>query len=139
MRRIISIFQNIIGIAVGTAVGLDTPYALLSSAISMIGGHGAALAYGTTFSEMGYTPAVAVAPRPRLRLISGVMLGGPLGRRLIVKYHLQPEENNDSYTDIESVNASVGEKLSSLDVIKNVTAIFICMALGTMVAGWVGA
>lgn len=136
---IISIFQNIIGIAVGTAVGLDTPYALLSSAISMIGGHGAALAYGTTFSEMGYTPAVAVgAAAATFGLISGVMLGGPLGRRLIVKYHLQPEENNDSYTDIESVNASVGEKLSSLDVIKNVTAIFICMALGTMVSSWIG-
>lgn len=38
---IISIFQNIIGIAVGTAIGLPAPYALLSSAISMIGGHGA--------------------------------------------------------------------------------------------------
>ena len=136
---IISIFQNIIGIAVGTAVGLESPYALLSSAISMIGGHGAALAYGTTFSEMGYTPAVAVgAAAATFGLISGVMLGGPLGRRLIVKYNLKPEENNDSYTDIESVNASTGEKLSSLDVIKNVTGIFICMAVGTMVSGWIG-
>lgn len=34
---VVSIFQNIIGIAVGTAVGLEAPYALLSSAISMIG------------------------------------------------------------------------------------------------------
>lgn len=57
---VISIFQNIIGITVGTAVGLDAPYALLSSAISMVGGHGAALAYGTTFAEMGYAPAVGV-------------------------------------------------------------------------------
>ena len=51
---IISIFQNVIGIAVGTAVGLEAPYALLSSAISMIGGHGAALSYGSTFVKMGY-------------------------------------------------------------------------------------
>ena len=49
---VISIFQNIIGIAVGTAVGLEAPYALLSSAISMIGGHGAAGSYGSTFESM---------------------------------------------------------------------------------------
>ena len=34
--------------------GLDAPYALLSSAISMVGGHGAAAAYGSTFEEMGF-------------------------------------------------------------------------------------
>ena len=39
---IVSIFQNIIGIGVAKAVGLEAPYALLASAISMIGGHGAA-------------------------------------------------------------------------------------------------
>lgn len=136
---VISVFQNVIGIAVGTAVGLEAPYALLSSAISMIGGHGAALAYGTTFAEMGYTPAVGVgAAAATFGLISGVMLGGPLGRRLIVKYNLKPEENNDSYADIESVNASSKMELTSLDVIKNVSVILICMALGTMVSGWIG-
>ena len=136
---VISIFQNIIGIAVGTAVGLEAPYALLSSAISMIGGHGAALAYGTTFAEMGYTPAVGVgAAAATFGLISGVMLGGPLGRRLIVKYNLKPEENNDSYADIESVNAASKMELTSLDVIKNVSVILICMALGTIVSGWIG-
>lgn len=136
---VISVFQNIIGITVGTAVGLDAPYALISSAISMVGGHGAALAYGTTFAEMGYAPAVGVgAAAATFGLISGVMLGGPLGRRLIVKYNLKPEENNDSYADIESVNAASKMELTSLDVIKNVAVILICMALGTMVSGWVG-
>ena len=36
---IISVFQNMIGIGVGKLVGLEAPYALLSSAISMVGGH----------------------------------------------------------------------------------------------------
>ena len=88
---------------------------------------------------MGYTPAVGVgAAAATFGLISGVMLGGPLGRRLIVKYNLKPEENNDSYADIESVNASSKMELTSLDVIKNVSVILICMALGTMVSGWIG-
>ena len=61
---VISIFQNIIGIAVGTAVGLEAPYALLSSAISMIGGHGAAGSYGSTFESLGYSAAMGVGAAP---------------------------------------------------------------------------
>ena len=70
-------------------------------------------------------------------LISGVLVGGPLGRRLIDKYDLKPEEHQANYDDIKSVNAAGKEPLSALDVIKNVVVIIVCMALGTMVSGWV--
>ena len=71
---VISIVQNAIGIAVGDAAGLPAPYALLSSAISMIGGHGAAGAYGRTFEELGYAGAMGVgAAAATFGLISGVM------------------------------------------------------------------
>lgn len=136
---VVSIFQNIIGIAVGTAVGLEAPYALLSSAITMIGGHGAGLSYGSTFVEMGYEQGTLVgAAAATFGLISAVIIGGPLGRRLIVKYDLKPEESQESYDDIKSVNAAGKEALSGLDIIKNVAVIIVCMALGTMVSGWVG-
>ena len=134
---VVSIFQNIIGIAVGTAVGLEAPYALLSSAISMIGGHGAAGSYGSTFESLGYSAAMGVGAAATFGLISGVLVGGPLGRRLIVKYDLKPEEHQANYDDIKSVNAAGKEPLSALDVIKNVVVIIVCMALGTMVSGWV--
>lgn len=97
---IISAFQNVIGIGVGKLVGLEAPYALLSSAISMV--------------------------------------GGPVGRRLIVKYNLKPDASENFESDINTVNAARATKLSSLDVIKNVTALLVCMALGTMVSGWIG-
>lgn len=133
---VISIFQNAIGIAIGSAVGLEPAYALLASAISMIGGHGAALSYGGTFVQMGYPQGSLVgAAAATFGLISAVMLGGPLGRRLIVKYDLTPEEKQHSYTDITSVNAATGEMISTLDTIKNVAAIIICMAIGTMISG----
>ena len=136
---VISIFQNIIGVGVGTLVGLETPYALLSSAISMVGGHGAALAYGDTFMGMGYEQAPLVgAAAATFGLISAVLIGGPVGRRLIVKNNLKPDDSEDFDTDVTSVNASDGSKLSSSDVLKNVTAILVCMAVGTMVSGWIG-
>ena len=51
--ELISIFQNIIGITITKITGLEAPYALLSSAISMIGGHGAALALWGYFCKNG--------------------------------------------------------------------------------------
>lgn len=136
---VISLCQNSIGIGLSKVTGLEAPYALLSSSISMIGGHGAALSYGNTFAEMGYTTAPLVgAAAATFGLISAVLVGGPLGRRLIVKYNLKPEADSDFATDVEKINAGTGEALSSIDIMKNVTAIFVCMAVGTMISGWVG-
>lgn len=136
---VISIIQNVIGIVVGKIVGLEAPYALLASAISMIGGHSAAGAYGKTFVKMGYSAGVEVgAAAATFGLISAVLLGGPLARRLIVKYDLHPDENDNFESDVDKINASSGEKLSSLDVIKNVTVILVCMAVGTEISGLIG-
>lgn len=136
---VISFLQNVIGVAVGTAVGLEAPYALLASAISMVGGHGAAAAYGSTFSEMGYAAAPVVgAAAATFGLISAVLIGGPLGRRLIVKYDLKPDDSYAFDSDVNSVNSASEEKLTGLEVIENVTVILVCMALGTMVADWIG-
>ncbi len=135
---VVSILQNTLGIAISKVIGLEAPYALLASAISMIGGHGAALSYGTTFGEMGYEVAPLVgAAAATFGLISAVLIGGPLGRRLIEKYNLKPEEDSSFDTSVTDVNVSSGKKLSHLDVIKNVSAILICMAFGTVIAGWI--
>ncbi len=135
----VAIVQNFIGIGVGKVTGLAAPYALLSSAISMIGGHGAALAYGTTFEEMGYTAAkLAGAAAATFGLISSVMIGGPLARRLVVKNDLKPDPKDNFASDIDQINAATNDALTGLDIIKNVTVLIVCMAIGTMVSGWIG-
>lgn len=135
---VVSILQNTLGITISKVIGLEAPYALLASAISMIGGHGAALSYGNTFAEMGYEAAPLVgAAAATFGLISAVLIGGPLGRRLIVKYNLKPEEDSIFDTSVTDINASTGHKLSTLDIIKNVAAILVCMAFGSIIAGWI--
>ncbi|NLD34218.1 MAG: sodium/glutamate symporter [Clostridiales bacterium] len=136
---VVSIIQNGLGIGLSKLLSLEAPYALLSSAISMIGGHGAALAYGTTFEEMGYPAAkLAGAAAATFGLISAVLIGGPLGRRLVVKYNLKPDESDSFLGDADQVNVATHDKLSMLDIIKNITAIIFCMAVGSMVSGWIG-
>ncbi|MDY2986720.1 MAG: sodium/glutamate symporter [Peptoniphilus sp.] len=134
---IISLFQNTIGMTISKVVGLEAPYALLASSISMIGGHGAALSYGSTFAEMGYDIAPLVgAAAATFGLISAVLIGGPLGRRLIEKNNLKPvdEDFDESVTSINATHVS----LNSLDVIKNVVVIIVCMAIGSIISGKIG-
>ena len=136
---VISVFQNVIGIGVAKVVSLEAPYGLLASAISMIGGHGAAGSYGQTFKELGFAAGPEVgAAAATFGLISAVLLGGPLARKLITKYNLKPDENDNFSIDVSDINSSKGEALSGLDIIKNVTVIVACMAVGTIVSGWIG-
>ncbi len=136
---VISIIQNTLGITISRIIGLEAPYALLASAISMIGGHGAALSYGGDFVELGYEAGgeLVGAAAATFGLISAVLVGGPLGRRLIEKNNLKPDEDEDFDTSVTEINVGTGEKLTSLDIMKNVSAIIICMALGTIISGWI--
>lgn len=136
---VVSIIQNTIGVALSAVTGLEPAYALLSSAITMIGGHGAGAAYGSTFEGMGYPAGTLVgAAAATFGLISSVMVGGPVARRLIEKHDLRPDDSENFDTSVTEINAATGEALTGLDVMKNVTAILVSMALGTLVSGWIG-
>ena len=136
---IVSIIQNCISIGLANVTGLAYPYALLAGAISMIGGHGAASSYGFTFTEMGYPAGITVgAAAATFGLIFGILVGGPVARMLIEKNHLTPDNSDTLDTSVEEINAGHGDKLTNLDVLKNVTAILFCMALGTEISGWLG-
>lgn len=135
----VSIVQNAIGIAVSNITGLEPAYALLSSAITMIGGHGAGASYGQTFENMGYPAGQLVgAAAATFGLISSVMVGGPTANRLIEKNNLKPDDDQDFDTSITKINVGLDEPLSDLDITKNVTAILFCMALGTIISSWIG-
>ncbi|MDD6288081.1 glutamate:Na+ symporter, ESS family [Acidaminococcus fermentans] len=137
----ISLCQNLIGLLVGHLIGLEPAYALLSSAISMVGGHGAAGAYGSTFLKMGYPASMEVgASAATFGLIAAVMSGGPMGRFLIEKYHLRPEAEEEAPEVPEKPKDTdlTYQQLAKLDILINVSAILICMGLGVWLAQGVG-
>ena len=105
----------------------------------MVGGHSAALSYGDTFAKMGYQSAPLVgAAAATFGLISAVLIGGPLGRRLIEKNNLKPDNTENFDQSVTEINADKGEKLSDLDIIKNVVAILLCMAIGSYISTLIG-
>lgn len=135
---VMSIFQNAIGIGLSKLLNIPAPYALLSSAIAMIGGHGAALSYGNTFAKLGYEQGPLVgAAAATFGLISAVLIGGPLGRRLIVRNNLKPDNSENFDTSAEKINAG-GGNISSYDTMVNIIVIIVCMAIGTLIAKGIG-
>ena len=135
----LSILQNSLAMAIGPALGLESAYTLMLGAMTMIGGHGAAAAYGQTFEAMGYPAATLVgASAATFGLIVSVMVGGPIARRLIEKHKLKPDATENFDTSILDVNSATAQKLTGLDIIKNVAAILFCMALGSMISRWIG-
>ena len=136
---VLSLVQNTIGIGVSKLVNIEPAYGMLASSISMIGGHGAAMSYGNTFAEMGYAQAPVVgAATATFGLIFGVLIGGPLGRRLIVKNGLSPDNDDFDSSKLDALFTEEKTELTNLDIIKNVAAIIISMALGTLVSKFIG-
>ena len=132
---IVSIIQNCISICLANVTGLEYPYALLAGAISMIGGHGAAGSYSSTFTEMGYPASITVgAAAATFGLIFGILVGGPVARMLIEKNRLTPDNSDTMDTSVEEINAGHGDKLTNSDILQNVTVILFCMALGTEIS-----
>lgn len=139
VTAVLSLCQNIIGLVVGRLVHLAPAYALLASAISMLGGHGAAGAYGSTFLQMGYPASMEVgASAATFGLIAAVMAGGPLGRFLIEKYHLHSEDEPENSPELPAKRNLNRLLVAKMDVIENITVILICMCLGTCFSEIVG-
>ncbi len=135
----ITVMQTGIGVGVGDLVGLDAAYGLVSGPIALVGGHGGATAYGETFQEMGYEGAQLVGlTAATFGLVVANLTGGPLGRRLIEKYNLKPKENDDFQVDMSGYEQQEVIEMNYGNVMKNLTALFLCMACGSVLVSYLG-
>ncbi|MEJ8473457.1 sodium/glutamate symporter [Roseibium algae] len=77
--------QNGIGTGIALAMGLPVGFGLLGGTISLVGGHGTAIAWGPTLAgEYGVSGAVEIgAATATLGLIAASLLGGPVADVLI--------------------------------------------------------
>lgn len=132
----VSIIQCTIGAFGAEAFGMDAVYGIVAGPTALIGGHGGATAYGTTIQEWGYDGGVIVGvAAATYGLIVGGLIGGPIGERLIRKYDLKPDPNDDM-DDIENGGDRDFELTTSV-IMKHICLIMVCIVVGTIVSGWV--
>ena len=107
---VVSVFivlQDVVGVAMASALGLDPLLGLVTGSIALTGGHGTAGAWGVVLEEQygvvgATTLGIAVAT---YGLVAGGLIGGPVARRLISKLGLKPTPVNQNPSDVEKLAA----------------------------------
>lgn len=128
----ISLTQIPIALGIGNLFGLELSNSIMAGSISMCGGHGCATAYGNTLQQLGYSQSISCGlAAATFGLISSVLIGGPIARRLIEKYKLQPDKSDlVTLSNIKNKKSRIKKRLTNTEIAKNIASILICMAIG---------
>lgn len=129
------ILQDLVGIGIATALGVNPGYGLFGGSVSFAGGFGTAIAWGDIAQEAGLKGATEVGIMfATLGLIAGGIVGGPVARFLINKYKLTPSPDDlDNTTDViaapenKPMNAKVRGALGTLMILA------VCVQAGDLV------
>jgi len=124
--------QNLTGITVASLFGQDSAVGLLSGTVSLIGGHGTAIAWAPRFGEeYGIANAMEIGiASATFGLILASSLGGPISKFLINRYKLQPEKAQT--LDVGVSTRDQETRVDYMDLLDAVLAIHICIIIGLL-------
>lgn len=88
------VVQNLTGISVAALFDLSAPVGLLGGSVSLIGGHGTAIAWAPRIAEdYGVASAMEIGIAcATFGLILASLMGGPIAKFLINRHRLTPEK-----------------------------------------------
>lgn len=104
LAAVLAAAQNFLAVGLGKLVGLDPLIALMAGSTPLTGGHGNAASFAPIAESFGAVGAMEVAvASATFGLISGCIIGGPMGNRLIKKHRLfqAGEVNADASMAVE--------------------------------------
>jgi len=126
------ILQNLTGITVASMLGIPSQVGLLGGSVSLIGGHGTAIAWAPRIAEeFGISNAMEIGIAcATFGLILASLMGGPIAKFLITRHKLEPEK-------VESQDVGISEqqhdqKIGHLDFLDAILAIHIAAIAGTL-------
>lgn len=127
--------QNIITIFSSKLLNINPLLALMCGSISMEGGHGYSLAFGRTLESLGVENACNVGfASATLGLIMGGIIGGPVAKILIEKYHLKSSHihkvNQSSLLNSNSSLLNINDTL----FFEQILIVLLSMSIGTALA-----
>lgn len=130
---VLIISQNLVSVGLAKLVGVSPLIGLSTGSIPMVGGHGTAGAFGPVLEDLGISGASTLCTAAAtFGLVAGSLMGGPIGRRLILKHDLlKTAVMEDDATLVED------EKKHKRSVSKYAPATYqiaIAMGLGTIVS-----
>jgi len=126
--------QNLTGITVASLFDLPTPVGMLGGTVSLIGGHGTAIAWAPRIAEdYGISNAMEIGIAcATFGLILASLMGGPIAKYLITKHNLEPEKVAPE--DV-GVGDEPGDKqgINHLEFLDAILAIHVSAILGMLI------
>jgi len=93
---VLIILQNLTAVGLAKLLNLNPLIGMCTGSIPMVGGHGTAGAFGPVLEDLNIKGATTICTAAAtFGLISGSLIGGPLGKRLIEKHSLLNTAAND--------------------------------------------
>ncbi|TEW56858.1 sodium/glutamate symporter [Psychromonas sp. RZ22] len=126
------IIQNLTGMSVAHLFSLDPAVGLLGGSISLIGGHGTAIAWSPRIAqEYGIHNAMEIAiASATFGLILASLMGGPIAKYLITRNNLKAEKTIEAVSEKQEKVASKG--INSFEFLDAIFAIHICIIFGSI-------
>lgn len=92
--------QNVVGVGLAGAFGLDMRLGLCMGSIPLVGGHGTAASWGPMLEKLGCASASVVSvAAATYGLVAGSLMGGPVAKSLISKHGLKSTAKAETVSD----------------------------------------
>lgn len=124
------ILQNVIGVSIAALFDQPTAVGMLGGSISLIGGHGTAIAWAPRIVEgFGVSNAMEMGIAcATFGLILASLMGGPIAKLLISRYKLEPKKVEPM--DVGISDSESDKQISHHDFLDAILAIHICIIPG---------
>lgn len=122
--------QNLTGVAVASAMGLDRLVGVIGGSVSLLGGHGTTIAWAPTFvAEHGITNASEIGIAcATCGLVLASLMGGPVARILISRHRLAPD--TVAQPDIGVSHGTTAENLDYFSLLRTLFWLNMSIVLG---------
>ncbi|HHH42848.1 MAG TPA: sodium/glutamate symporter [Gammaproteobacteria bacterium] len=125
--------QNLTGIGVASLFDLPAPVGLLGGTVSLIGGHGTAIAWAPRIAEdFGISGAMEIGlASATFGLILASLMGGPIAKLLITRYQLKPTDAQP--LDVGKPDTQKQGNIGYLELLDAILAIHVSAIVGFLI------
>src|SRR6185312_16609206 len=90
LATVLAVAQNVIGVIIAIPMGMHPLFGVLNGSVTLTGGPATGLAFAPAFEQAGVPGAATVAVAAAMvGIISGGLIGAPLGTLLIERHKLR--------------------------------------------------
>ena len=132
------LLQNGLGVAVAALLGRPLAMGVLVGSVSLLGGHGTAIAWAPTFvAQRGIGNALEIGVLcATMGLVLASLAGGPLARFLVQRHRLEGPAGDAPEVGVHYGDAQPG--IDYFSFLHAILAIHVCGVIGILAHQWLG-